>query len=118
MPSATMATTVATGIRSPLMQGCPPICSGRRVIRSYRMANPSLPYRRPIWTLRCSGGVGHENDGDLQVRSRWGHKKNVISLAWRRDRVTYPGMGSEGAQSRREGRMNQFMEPDELLVRY
>src|SRR5712691_3564707 len=33
IPSATIPTTVATGMRSPRMQGTPPICLGSTVIR-------------------------------------------------------------------------------------
>jgi hypothetical protein len=37
MPSATIATTVATGKRSPRMHGTPPMRSGSTVIRSNDM---------------------------------------------------------------------------------
>lgn len=45
MPSATMATTVATGIRRPRMQGTPPILSAATVIRGNRI-------------ILASGGLG------------------------------------------------------------
>lgn len=35
IPSATIATTVATGNRSPLMHATPPMTSGLAVMRSY-----------------------------------------------------------------------------------
>ena len=38
--SATMPTTVDTGIRSPRMHGTPPIWPGLTVTRSNRIANP------------------------------------------------------------------------------
>src|SRR5262249_51161279 len=40
MPSATIPTTVATGMRNPRMQGTPPICLAFVVIRVNLMAPP------------------------------------------------------------------------------
>src|SRR4051812_8311740 len=54
---------------------------------AYRMANPSVLHRGPSWMPRCSGDMGHENHGDLQVHlcvvPVGSLSEAVISPAWR-----------------------------------
>src|SRR5712691_5513721 len=62
MPSATMPTTVARGMRRPRMQGTPPIWSARTVIRSnvIESRSPLRPVRvrEVAETRRSSADVG------------------------------------------------------------
>lgn len=55
MPSRTMATTAVTGMRMPRMQGAPPICSGRTVMRG----------KRTMIVTSCS------SFGNIKALSRW-----------------------------------------------
>src|SRR5680860_186883 len=71
MPSATMATTVATGIRSPRRVGTPPIRSGSTVILVNGMPSGYAPAHRPCGTdaLGSPGDTG-ARAGRLGPRGR------------------------------------------------
>lgn len=69
IPSATIATTVATGIRMPRMQGTPPITSGSVVIRS-KVTN--AVFRAGNQLARKAGtGVAQSRRLGVSVPERW-----------------------------------------------
>src|SRR5688572_28752971 len=70
MPSATIATTVATGMRSPRMQGTPPILAGSTEMR-VNLIGRILPASSALGAaqlneLRVLHVAVHAADGDVQ----------------------------------------------------
>ena len=81
MPSATIPTTVATGMRSPRMHGTPPICRGSTVMRSphHRIRTLGGESRvslvgcdgRPVYGMGGLGGLGGRTGGQETTSGDW-----------------------------------------------